>query len=100
MKIWKTDILLIPIDSYDLVNNVKKDFSSKIPILSPFMGTYISKKGSKLRKSGFSKKIIFQNGLECPFVPEKPNTLSKNDFRHYFEINSKFGGVWSFLEPK
>ena len=47
---WKNDILLIPIDSYDLANNVKKIFFSKIPIFSPFMGSYILKNGSKLRK--------------------------------------------------
>ena len=44
---WKNDTLLIPIDSYDLANNVKKFFFSKIPIFSPFMDLYISKNGSK-----------------------------------------------------
>ena len=47
---WRNDTLLIPIDSYDLANNVKKIFFSKIPIFSPFMGPYISKNCSKLRK--------------------------------------------------
>ena len=46
----KCDNLLISIDLYDLANNVKKIFFSKIPIFSPFMGPYISKNCSKLRK--------------------------------------------------
>ena len=144
----------MPLDSYHHANNVKKKFFSKILIFSPFMGPYISKNGSKLRKQGFSKKIvklyfwlnylvqrflnylkekifffenskfqsfcgpihfkkllkiekigffkkiIFINGLECPLLPEKPKILSKNDFRHYFEVYSKFGGVGIIFRPK
>ena len=47
---WKCENLLIPIDSYDHAINVEKIFFSKISIFSPFMGPYISKNGSKLRK--------------------------------------------------
>jgi hypothetical protein len=47
---WKYDNLLMPLDLYHHANNVKKNFFSKILIFSPFMGPYISKNGSKLRK--------------------------------------------------
>ena len=47
---WKCDNLLIPLDLYDHANNVQKKFFSKISIFSPFMGPYISKNCSKLRK--------------------------------------------------